>query len=121
MKPDNIVEYVRSEIVERLSHMYIEALDSEASNRQSDQWIKIVSAYQRLDSASKLALHGLIRQAMIDVSSKLLGLLDGTSSPYHFKEDFRLHYGNSSEKLNGDLQELFLAAVEDADGDSGSK
>jgi hypothetical protein len=41
-----------------------------------------------------------------------LGILDGTSILRDYRDDFCLMYGNDTDKLNGNLQDYFLADIE---------
>ena len=50
---------------------------------------------------------------MLDTTSNLLGVLDGSSPLDAFRDEFKLTYGGSAQPLNGDLQSLLLELDQD--------
>lgn len=75
-----------------------------------DYWKETLDMFDRMSEHDRQLLFKLIKQTMIDTTSNLLGVLDGTSS---IDADLSLLIdGNGSE---GDLQDSFLEYVEDSD------
>jgi hypothetical protein len=66
-----------------------------------------------MDDEQRTALRAAVEQVMIDTISNIFGILDGSSILEKYREDFVLTYGESRSPLNGELQDYFLASLED--------
>jgi hypothetical protein len=75
--------------------------------------LKIRDLYARLSEPDRGVLLNMIRQTIVDSASTILAVLDGVSFLPGQKQDFVLRMGEDPDPLNGELQDLFLAAEED--------
>ena len=64
--------------------------------------------YKGLTDADKLVFFKVIKQIEIDTVSNILALLDGVTSLEGQDDEFNLSFKKTNEKINGDLQDLFL-------------
>jgi hypothetical protein len=69
-------------------------------------WKSSLAMYEKMSEESKKVFFNIIRQIEIDTVSNILALLDGVTVLEGQDGDFVLKLGD--EKLNGDLQDLFL-------------
>lgn len=114
MSPEAFVNAILSEVLDSNIRFYREAL--EGSEEATDPyWIASRSFYSRLPAAERELVIRMMQQSAVDALSNILGILDGTSTLDGYGEDFTLEYGASKKKLNGDLQDLFLAQIEERD------
>jgi hypothetical protein len=112
MSAREFVARIREDVIESNLRSYGDMLAMSASSLRDPKWRAIAVAYQRMDEEQKAAIAMLVRQVVIDTISNVFGILDGSSLIEGFRERFVLQYGFRDEKLNGDLQELLLAAEE---------
>ena len=74
-----------------------------------------MTLYHSLDEPSRLVLLEIIRQGIVDTIAGFFGILDGCSWLDKRTGDFILTTTEDSQKINGDLLDLFLM-----DEDSGA-
>ena len=113
MSPQDLVNCIREEIIKQNLIVYDELLARPPDQVSDDHWRSVVRAYSTMSEEQQVSLRMLAKQAMVDTVSNLLGVLDGTSLLQNYRDDFVLKYGSSGDKLNGDLQDFFLASLED--------
>lgn len=116
MTPEHFVAAIRDSILERNLAEYKKLLGSPDSEVEDEYWRKTCRLYKSLDATRKGDLVSVMRQVMVDTVSSMLGILDGTTYFQRDSKGFTLKYGSDAEKLNGDLQDFFLAAEEDSGG-----
>jgi hypothetical protein len=113
MKPTDLVNCIRREVLEQNMSHYDRLHSLQASAVRDGRWQRIAASYSKMDTEQRLAIRLTIEQAMIDAISNILGILDGSSILEKHRDYFTLTYGESKSQLNGELQERFLASLED--------
>ncbi len=113
MTPEQFIECLRREILEDNIAVYEQQLAESAEKARDTQWKAMLEAYQSMNGDQQSAVKFLLRQVLLDTLSNVLGVLDGSCLLKNYREGFSLTYGKSPEKLNGFLQDYFLAAEED--------
>lgn len=113
MTPEDFAECIHDEVIEDNLKCYHDLLAKPSARIDDPVWQKISRAYETMSETQRNALHLMARQAMIDTASNILGILDGTSILRDHREEFSVIYGSAGDRLNGDLQDHFLARVED--------
>ena len=114
MTPEEFVSCIRNEVLDGNLRTYVDLLNNTPAEGAADEyWQELLQAYSSMNERQRSALRLMARQVMIDTISNLFGVLDGTSPLEDHRESFVLTYGAANEKLNGDLQDYFLAAEEE--------
>jgi hypothetical protein len=112
MTSEDFVAQIRSAVVEQNVASYKQVFESTPPERASDPyWKRALTLYRSLDEPSRLVLLEIMRQAAVDTVSNLFGILDG-SNAVDPREDYVLATATNPQKINGDLQDLFLEAEE---------
>lgn len=111
MQPKAFVTGVIESAVDENVAMYAKLFAS-TETATDEYWIAAKRFYDSLSAADREVVLRIMRQVAIDTVSTLFGILDGTSSISGAFEQFVLTHKRT--KLNGDLQDLFIEAVEDA-------
>jgi hypothetical protein len=114
MTAEAFVNALLSDILDRNIGFYRQALEG-AGEATDPYWIAARSFYSRLPPADRELVIRMMQQSAIDAISSILGVLDGTSTLDGYRGGFALEHGRSGEKLNGDLQDFFLAQIEERD------
>ncbi len=113
MTPENFVTQVRSAIIADNMAIYKSLFTSTAVSEATDPyWKRALTLFGTLNEADRAVLFEVIRQTMVDTVSNVLGVLDGSSTLGTSRENFVLTTKTDVTKLNGDLQDLFLAEEE---------
>ena len=81
-----------------------------ASEASDPYWRRALALFGSLPDEQRSVLFEIIRQVSVDTASNILGVLDGVNSIDEGETSFTL-LSAAGQKLNGDLQSLFL--VED--------
>jgi hypothetical protein len=116
MNPEELVAHLRTELLEGNMQHYQELFGGPLDHPQPDAYaLAVRDFYARQSPADRDVLISIVRQAIIDTASTILAVLDGVACLPGYTEDFSLRYGANPEPLNGELQDLFLAAEEDAE------
>lgn len=113
MTPQEFVACVQKEVIHRNLAAYEDVVSTQPERVTDAVWQQIQQAYLSMNEDQRSALRLIARQAMIDTTSTILGILDGTTLLENYRENFCLSYGSSSQRLNGDLQDYFLASLEE--------
>lgn len=113
MTPQDFVGCVRREVIEQNLRTYEDLLATPVDHIRDEQWRRIATNYVSMNEEQRTAVLVLTRKAMIDTASNILGILDGTSLLENYREAFALTYGAAGRQLNGDLQDYFLADLEE--------
>jgi hypothetical protein len=114
MTPKDFADCIRREVIRDNLGYYNDLLARPPDRiRPGGVWQKIVKAFGTMNDEQQEALLTLTQQAMVDTASNILGILDGSSILQDYREEFLLRYGESPDRLNGALQDHFLAGMED--------
>ena len=112
MEAEQFVELINQSIFRENTTFYKRKLEELDINKVKDPyWSKVLYLYQNLNSEQKDTLVRLIEQVQIDTISTLLGVLDETV--FITEETFDVNVTVNNTKVNGDLQDMFLATDED--------
>jgi hypothetical protein len=111
--PQEFSACLRREVIDQNVKVYDRLLTAPPADVRDDRWRAVAAAYTTMNKEQQTAVRTLVRRVMIDTVSTLLGILDGSSLLDRHREDFRLTYGKDRTTLNGDLQDYFLADVEE--------
>jgi hypothetical protein len=110
MTPAEFVMRIREEVVDHNIRHYDRLLETPSTTARDPEMCAIILAYEGLDVAQKKAVRALVRQVVIDAISNMFGILDGSSLLRGVRERFSLTYGATRDRLDGDLQEMFLSS-----------
>jgi len=105
MTDHEFVSTLRKEVLNNYE-LYENMLSTPIEQAQDEYWRRLLLMYSQVSEEQRSVMISIFRQVIIDTSSTILGILDGTSGDQ--KKEFRLTYGDS-EQLNGYLQDIFLA------------
>lgn len=112
MKQEEFVRALRVDIIEENADLYADMLrTTDRSSVEDEYWRAVLSLYDSLNDRGKVTLLGIMRQVAVDTVSNMLGVLDGSSSSSIGQEGLTL-LDSTRNKLNGSLQDLFLAREE---------
>lgn len=111
-KDEKIIVEIYKEIFEDNFHQYSKRLNRQSiENNKDDTFSQVNKVFISLSEKEKNAIMNMIKIVISDTASTILGTLDGTHMVDNIDKDFQLIYDN--EEIQGDLQDLFLALVED--------
>lgn len=82
-----------------------------ASEASDPYWRRAFAFFSSLTEEQRSILFEMMRQVSVDTASNILGILDGVNSIDGGEADFTL-LSATGQKLNGDLQSLFLVVDE---------
>lgn len=82
--------------------------NTDVGDATDSYWKESLEMYKHLSGKEKRVFLNVIRQIGIDTVSTILALLDGVTLLDGQEDDFILKFEKTNEKLNGDLQDLFL-------------
>lgn len=113
MNTDDFAKGLKSSIIDDGMKIYADLFIQAEANSVTDPYFnRALGFYNSLSDEQKSILLEMIRQTSIDAISAFCGVLDGTSSIGNQFHTFVLH-DQSGNKLNGDLQDYFLAEFEE--------
>ena len=113
MSPDLLVSQIRREVVEANTLLYRQDYDSTLPADVEDAYSKdATSLYQSLGTNEREIFIKILRQTVVDTVSTILGVLDGVCVIGDPIEDFILVTESDPTKLNGNLQDIFIAEEE---------
>jgi len=111
MTSDDFIEQIFKRVLNENTNIYSNLLENTNVNEATDaNWQKVLEVYQKLDDSEKSKFRGFIRQIITDTISNIFAVLDGVTWLETQTDDFVLSHSNT--KLNGDLQDVFLAKTE---------
>jgi hypothetical protein len=102
---------IAKEVVDENMSTYKELIRTPPHKLTDPVWKQLTEAYNTMTRDQQIAILVFARQVIVDTASNLLGILDGNVILHDYRKEFSLKYGESNEKLNGDLQDQFLAIV----------
>ncbi|AQS08749.1 hypothetical protein CLOBY_08590 [Clostridium saccharobutylicum] len=106
------IKSIYKSIVEENRHLYKNLLDNTNIDKASDEyWKKSLELYNSLSEENREVLINIIQQTMIDTISNMLGIIDGSSTLSGCDAEPKLYLDDTD--TDGELQDLFLAYVED--------
>lgn len=111
MKSEELVKILNRDVIEGNLELYKNLLDT--TNEATDPvWKGILPIYIDFSKEEKEVFIKFLRVIEINTLSHVLGILDGSTFVEEIKNDFILTTENSDEKINEDLQDLFLELIE---------
>jgi hypothetical protein len=114
MTAKQFVLIMQSQVIDQNLCEYKRILLKTNSQEANDPyWLKTVALYNSLNTEQKLHFDTIMRQIMVDTTSNILGILDGSSFLDNYRGEFCLTTDDSGEKINGDLQDVFLSQESD--------
>jgi hypothetical protein len=112
MTPQEFVVGLRSSVVEENSSIYRSLFGTTKLETTTDPyWNRALALFSELSDEQKAIFFEVLRQVAVDTTSNLLGVLDGVNDIQGANGVFELISGDG-QKLNGDLQALFLVEEE---------
>jgi hypothetical protein len=118
MDIEKFVAAVIGEVLDATAQYYRRNLAELPDEATDPYWIAASSFYSQLPAAQQQLVMRMMQQSAIDAVSYIFGILDGTSSLEGYPDHFRLTYGKKNEQVSGDLQDYFLAAIQDREEES---
>ena len=113
MTPQNFITQVHSVVVQQNLSIYKDLFESTTPDSANDPyWNRALALHHSLNDADRIVLYEIMRQVTVDTVSNLFGILDGVSALGGPHEDFMLTSQPDKQKLNGNLQDLFLETEE---------
>jgi hypothetical protein len=113
MNSIDFVKEVRKVVLEENFTIYKDLFEnSELSTVTNNYWKEALSFFHKLDADSKKIFFEILRQIEVDTISNIFGVLDGVSRLEGQQENFKLVTENSTEAINGELQDRFLELEE---------
>ncbi len=113
MKPEEFVQKIRQSVLDENVVIYKDLFETTEVEQASDPyWKEALCLFKKLSNEDREILFKIIRQVSIDTISNLFAILDGVSCLEDQEGDFSLTLDDKPEKLNGDLQDIFLEIEE---------
>ncbi|PRA94538.1 transposase [Chryseobacterium sp. MYb7] len=111
MKAEEFVKILNRDVIKANLELYKSLLEN--TNEATDPiWKSILPMYINFSREEKEVFLKFLRIVEINTLSHVLGILDGTTHADNIEEDFILMTENKNEKINEDLQDLFLELIE---------
>lgn len=111
MTPEQLVHGLHASVVDENVALYRDLFAHTEPGRVSDPyWIRALALFGSLSGEQREVFFEVLRQVTVDTTSNVLGVVDGASYIEGADRGFELTHG--ARKLNGDLQNLFLAEEE---------
>ncbi|MBG3079705.1 hypothetical protein I4632_05620 [Proteus mirabilis] len=113
MKKDELViNEIYKELFEDNFKLYSERLNRQVQESQhKGSFSQVNKIFVNLSEKEKQSVIDMMKIVMTDTASTIFGTLDGTHFVNNINKDFQLIYDD--EEIQGDLQDHFLALVED--------
>lgn len=113
MEAENFVNKIRQSVIDENTSIYKDLFETTAINQANDPyWQEALKLFGQLDDVQKETLFKIMRQVSVDTVSNIFAILDGVSSLENQDGEFTLSLDGDSQKLNGDLQDIFLSLEE---------
>lgn len=111
MTPEYFIEQIANRVIVNNLKTYEKLLKNTDIDKATDiNWKTVLNIYNSIDDIEKTKFEGFIRQVMVDTLSSVFAVLDGVTWLKNQTDDFNLSH--SGTKLNGELQDIFLANEE---------
>lgn len=112
MNSNDFVTSLKKSVIDENLSIYKDLFTKTSADKISDEyWKKALTLFNSLNHEQQETVFQIIRQIMVDTTSNLLGIIDGTSYIEGTDEELELTYGKNN-RLSGDLQSIFLASEE---------
>lgn len=112
MKAEEFVKILNRDVIKGNLELYQNLLEN--TNEATDPvWKGILPMYINFSREEKEVFLKFLKIVEINTLSHVLGILDGTTHADDIEEDFILITENKNEKINEDLQDLFLELIEE--------
>lgn len=112
MTPQTLASAIIRGVVEENTSTYKDLFSNAPISEAHDPyWIRAVGLFASLTDEQRSVFFEVIRQVIIDTSSNILGILDGSSCLAGLEGELAL-VSQGGERIDGDLQQLFLAEIE---------
>jgi hypothetical protein len=113
MTPENFVKKIRQSVLDENTVIYRDLFEMTEVEQASDlYWKEALALFNKLSNEDKETLFKIMRQISVDTISNFFAVLDGVNCLEDQEGDFSLKLDNKPEKLNGDLQDIFLEIEE---------
>ncbi|MBU6961416.1 hypothetical protein KRR23_27240 [Pseudomonas sp. CVAP len=110
MYPKDFVAGLKTTVIDENISIYKDIFFNTPIETATDEyWKRALSLFKSLPIEQQDAFFEIVRQAMVDTTSNILGIIDGVSTIDGAHDEFSLTYGEDHKTLTGDLQSLFLA------------
>ena len=113
MTPKTFAACAGSNLVNKNLDFYKAMLASDPTGARDDYWKRAIALYSRIPREQQLVLVEIMRQTIVDTISNVFAILDGVTTIESPREEFTLTSESDPQKINGDLQELFLESEEE--------
>ncbi|MBE4947488.1 transposase [Chryseobacterium culicis] len=112
MNAEEFVKILNRDVIKGNLELYQNLLEN--TNEATDPvWKGILPMYINFSREEKEVFLKFLKIVEINTLSHVLGILDGTTHADDIEEDFILITENKNEKINEDLQDLFLELIEE--------
>ncbi|KFF18846.1 hypothetical protein [Chryseobacterium sp. JM1] len=112
MKPLELVKILKRDVIEGNIELYENLLNT-TNEARDPVWKGILPMYIEFSKEERDVFLKFLRIVEINTLSHVLGILDGSTYTAEIDDDFILTTENSNEKINEDLQDLFLELIEE--------
>ncbi|MCW1960740.1 hypothetical protein [Chryseobacterium viscerum] len=112
MKPLELVKILKRYVIEENIELYENLLNTTKEARDP-VWKGILPMYIDFSKEEKDVFLKFLRIVEINTLSHVLGILDGSTYADEINDEFILTTESSTEKINEDLQDLFLELIEE--------
>lgn len=112
MEAKELIKVLNNEVIEGNLELYKNLLDT-TTEAQDPVWKGILPMYINFSKEEKDVFLKFLRIVEINTLSHVLGILDGSTYANGIDEEFLLTSENNDEKINEDLQDLFLELIEE--------
>ncbi|WP_284463992.1 hypothetical protein [Chryseobacterium sp.] len=112
MRPEEFVKILNRETIDGNLELYKDLLDTK-TEAQDPVWKGILSIYINLSKEEKDTFLKFVKIVEVNTLSHVLGILDGSTYAEGIDDGFILTAENNNEKINEDLQSLFLELIEE--------
>lgn len=112
MKPEELVKILNKEVIEENLSLYKDLLEN-TTQATDPIWKGILPMYINFSKIEKETFLNFLKIVEINTLSHVLGILDGSTYAEGIDSEFILTTEDTKEKLNEDLQSLFLELVEE--------
>ena len=111
MNPNELIDFLRNNVIEKNLELYKMLLDT-TKEATDETWKGILPIYNSLNEVQKSNFIKFLGLVEVNTLSHVLGILDGVSSTKDLKDELILISNSTEEKINGELQDIFLESEE---------
>ncbi|MGF6949071.1 hypothetical protein QF028_001576 [Neobacillus sp. B4I6] len=109
MNKEEFIKTLYQSIIKENRNIYRDLFINTDINEVTDSyWKEALKLYTELTYENKEILYKIIEQVEVDAVSNILGVLDGVVSISEEDIEIEVMIKGNNEKINGDLQDLFL-------------